>query len=65
MLFSLHVSILPYRNLFAILIQRFFRNYVIRRHRAAFVIQKWYIACSYRHGGVAYRRAELQFENSV
>src|SRR3972149_3276234 len=35
-------------NLAAIRIQTCYRQYLIRRHYAAYVIQKWYIACSYR-----------------
>lgn len=42
-------------------IQRCYRKHLIRCHRAAFVIQRWYIACSYRRGGVAFLNAENQY----
>ena len=49
------------RNMAATRIQHCYRRYLIRHHIAAFTIQKWYVAISYRIKGVVFRNAIEQY----
>ena len=49
------------QNMAAMRIQYFYRHHLIRRHCAAFVIQKQFIAYSYRIKGVVFRNAIEQY----